>query len=141
LERYIASNDPHFEKKADIIDLYLNPPQHAAVFCVDEKTANQTLDCSRRLGGRTTWAKQIHVVPNNLSAHKTKDAARFLAEHPPVHFHLTPTYSSWLNQVELWFAKSRGTSSHGVCSVRWPISATSSATTSATTPNQPRDHS
>ncbi len=29
----------------------------------------------------------------------------FLAEHPQVRFHFTPTYSSWLNQVELWFAK------------------------------------
>src|SRR5678810_1119673 len=45
LERYMASNDPQFEAKAaDIIGLYLNPPQHAAVFCVDEKTAIQALD-------------------------------------------------------------------------------------------------
>ena len=42
VERYMASNDPDFEKKAaDIIGLYLNPPAHAAVFCVDEKTAIQ----------------------------------------------------------------------------------------------------
>jgi hypothetical protein len=45
LERYVASDDPDFERKAaDIIGLYLNPPQHAAVFCVDEKTAIQALD-------------------------------------------------------------------------------------------------
>src|SRR5207237_7457757 len=45
LERYRASNDPDFETKtADIIGLYLEPPQHAAVFCVDEKTAIQALD-------------------------------------------------------------------------------------------------
>src|SRR5205809_3173642 len=45
LERYIASNDPDFETKAaDIIGLYMSPPQHAAVFCVDEKTAIQALD-------------------------------------------------------------------------------------------------
>ena len=45
LEGYLASNDPDFESKAaDVIGLYLNPPQHAAVFCVDEKTAIQTLD-------------------------------------------------------------------------------------------------
>ena len=45
LERYMRSNDPAFESKAaDIIGLYLNPPQHAAVFCVDEKTAIQALD-------------------------------------------------------------------------------------------------
>ena len=44
IERYLASDDPDFESKAaDIIGLYLNPPQHAAVFCVDEKTAIQAL--------------------------------------------------------------------------------------------------
>src|SRR6188472_332405 len=42
---YMSSDDPDFEKKAaDIIGLYLNPPAHAAVFCVDEKTAIQALD-------------------------------------------------------------------------------------------------
>src|SRR5258705_4342832 len=41
----MASDDPDFESKAsDIIGLYLKPPQHAAVFCVDEKTAIQALD-------------------------------------------------------------------------------------------------
>ena len=45
LERYTASHDPDFESKAaDIIGLYLNPPQHAAVFCVEEKSAIQALD-------------------------------------------------------------------------------------------------
>ena len=45
LERYMASDDPEFESKAaDILGLYLHPPQHAAVFCVDEKTAIQALD-------------------------------------------------------------------------------------------------
>src|SRR6201984_60498 len=45
LERYKASSDTDFEsKEADIIGLYLHPPQHAAVFCLDEKTAIQALD-------------------------------------------------------------------------------------------------
>ena len=45
LDRYLASEDPQFEQKAaDIIGLYMNPPQHAALFCVDEKTAIQALD-------------------------------------------------------------------------------------------------
>ena len=45
LERYMASNDPDFERKAaDILGLYLDPPQHAAVFYVDEKSAIQVLD-------------------------------------------------------------------------------------------------
>lgn len=160
LDSYMASNDPLFEEKAaDIIGLYLNPPQHAAVFCVDEKTAIQALDRldpvlplspgrAERHGfeyyrhgtlslyaalevktgnvhgmtaprhtaaefiafldglvARTKWTKEIHIVLDNLSAHKTKDVALFLANNPQVHFHFTPTYSSWLNQVELWFAK------------------------------------
>jgi hypothetical protein len=49
LDRYKASDDPDFEQKAtDIIGLYLNPPQHAAVFCVDEKSAIQALDRTDR---------------------------------------------------------------------------------------------
>jgi hypothetical protein len=45
LERCMASDDPEFESEAaDIIGLYLHPPQHATVFCVDEKTALQALD-------------------------------------------------------------------------------------------------
>src|SRR5580698_8271579 len=160
LDSYMASNDPRFgEKAADIIGLYLNPPQHAAVFCVDEKTAIQALDRldpvlplspgraerhgfeyyrhgtlslyaalnvkTGRVEGKTAkrhtsvefveflsglvkkakWAHEIHIVLDNLSAHKTPAVEQFLVEHPKVRFHFTPTYSSWLNQVELWFAK------------------------------------
>src|SRR6476469_5466116 len=160
LKRYMASDDPDFEKKAAaIIGLYLNPPTHAAVFCVDEKSAIQALDRldpvlplspgraerhgfeyfrhgtlslyaaldvkTGKVQGKTAtrhtsnefiaflsellsrarWAKEIHIVLDNLSAHKTKAVEEFLAEHPKVRFHFTPTYSSWLNQVELWFAK------------------------------------
>ena len=160
IERYMASNDPAFEEKAaDIIGLYLNPPAHAAVFCVDEKTAIQALDRkdpvlplspgrAERHGfeyyrhgtlslyaafntqtgevlGKTATrhtsaefvafladivanqpkGKEIHVIADNLSAHKTQTVQAFLAEHANVQMHFTPTYSSWLNQVELWFAK------------------------------------
>ena len=160
LERYMASDDPDFETKAaDIIGLYLNPPQHAAVFCVDEKTAIQALDrldpvlpltpgraerhgfeyyrhgtlslyaaldtATGRVHGRTAArhtsqdfvaflkelvalcppSKQIHIILDNLSAHKTALVREFLEQNPRVRFHYTPTYSSWLNQVELWFAK------------------------------------
>jgi transposase len=53
---------------------------------------------------RARWAKEIHIVLDNLAAHKTKAVQKFLADHPKVR-HFTPTYSSWLNQVELWFVK------------------------------------
>lgn len=160
LDRYMATNDPDFETKAaDIIGLYLNPPDHAAVFCVDEKTAIQALDrkdpvlplspgraerhgfeyfrhgtlslyaaFNTRTGevlGKTAArhtsaefvafladivvnqprGKEIHVIADNLSAHKTTQVADFLERHPKVYIHYTPTYSSWLNQVELWFGK------------------------------------
>ena len=49
--------------------------------------------------------KELHVIADNLSAHKTKRVADFIAEHPNVHQHFSPSYSSWLNQVELWFTK------------------------------------
>jgi transposase len=44
--------------------------------------------------------KEIRVIADDLSAHKD-----FLAVHREVHLHFTPTYSSWLDQVELWFSK------------------------------------
>jgi transposase len=139
LDRYVASNDPDFERKAaDIIGLYLNPPQHAADFCVDEKTAIQALDRHHsvlplspgrterhgfeyyrhgtlslyaalevktgKVEGKTAerhtsaefrsfiqelvkkarWAKEIHIVLDNLSAHKTKAVQDFLKENPKV---------------------------------------------------------
>jgi transposase len=160
LERYMASDDPDFETKAaDIIGLYLNPPEHAAVFCIDEKTAIQALDrldpvlplspgrierhgfeyyrhgtlslyaaletATGRVHGKTTARhtsqdfvafleevvtqcpanQQIHITLDNLSAHKTRLVDEFLQNNGPVQFHFTPTYSSWLNQVELWFGK------------------------------------
>jgi hypothetical protein len=63
LERYMVSNDPDFEAKAaDNVGLYRNPPQHAAVICVDEKTAIQALDrfCRFRWPRRTPW---IRILP------------------------------------------------------------------------------
>ncbi len=150
IERYMASDDPDFElKAADIIGLYVKPPQRAAVFCVDEKTAIQALDrldpvlplspgrhgtlslyaaLNTRSGevvGKTAArhtsqefvafladlvanqprGQEIHIIADNLSAHKTMRVEQFLAAHPKLHLHYTPTYSSWLNQVENWFAK------------------------------------
>lgn len=157
---YMASDDPEFEEKAaDIIGLYLKPPLHAAVFCVDEKGAIQALDrldpvlplspgraerhgfeyyrhgtlslyaalniqtgeVLGKTSARHTSAefvdflgqivasqpsdRAIHVIADNLSAHKTKQVFSFLDAHPNLRIHYTPTYSSWLNQVEIWFSK------------------------------------
>ncbi len=46
---------------------------------------------------------QVHVILDNLSAHKAPVVKRWLARHPRFHFHFTPTYSSWLNLVERFF--------------------------------------
>jgi transposase len=160
LERHMVSNDPDFETKAaDVIGLYLNPPAHAAVFCVDEKTAIQALDRKDRMlplspgraeshgfeykrnGTLSLFAalntatgevlgktaprhtseqfvafladivagqseqREIHVICDNVSSHKTQRVAEFLAQHRNVQMHFTPTYSSWLNQVENWFSR------------------------------------
>jgi transposase len=139
----MASDDPEFESKAaDVIGLYLNPPAHAAVFCVDEKTAIQALDRLdpvfpfspgraerhgfeyRRHGTLSLYAafntQTGEVLGKTADRHTSAEFVAFLADivaHQPegreihviadnnVHMHHTPTYSSWLNQVELWFAK------------------------------------
>ncbi len=49
--------------------------------------------------------REIDIILDNLSAHKTQAVREFLAHHPHVRLHFTPTYSSWLNQVEIWFGK------------------------------------
>jgi transposase len=49
--------------------------------------------------------REIHVIADNLSAHKTKKVFEFLEANPAVRIHYTPTYSSWLNQIEIWFSK------------------------------------
>jgi transposase len=58
-----------------------------------------------KLVGRCKPKQEIHVILDNLSAHKTNKVAEFLEKHPNVKLHFTPTYSSWLNQVEIWFAR------------------------------------
>jgi len=46
---------------------------------------------------------ELHVILDNLSTHKPKED-RWLARHPNVRFHFTPTHASWLNQIEVWFS-------------------------------------
>jgi transposase len=156
---WCESPDPAFAAKAaEIVGLYLDPPDKAVVLAVDEKPSIQALERKqgylklangrslvghghtyRRHGTTTLFAalevatgtvqaahyrrrrrvefldfmnrlvaaypeRQIHVVLDNLSTHKPK-RERWLTRHPNVHFHFTPTYASWLNQVEIWFSK------------------------------------
>ena len=57
----------------------------------------------RRLDRATPTQQALHVILDNLSAHKSPSVRRWLARHPRVHFHFVPTSSSWLNLVERWF--------------------------------------
>jgi transposase len=45
----------------------------------------------------------VHLICDNYSTHKAPVVAKWLAAHPRFHMHFTPTYSSWLNEVERWF--------------------------------------
>jgi len=47
----------------------------------------------------------VHLVVDNVSTHKTPEIHRWLLRHPRFHLHFTPTYSSWMNLVERWFAE------------------------------------
>lgn len=155
---WCVSTDPEFDRKAaDVVGLYLDPPENAVVLCVDEKPHIQALERAqgwlvlpdgrslkgfssryRRHGTTTLFAalevatglvktghfkrrrrveflifmnqvvadypeREIHVILDNLNTHKPKRDL-WLARHPQVHFHFTPTHASWLNQVEVWFS-------------------------------------
>lgn len=58
-----------------------------------------------RLVATEPGGRRIPIIADNLSAHKTKAVTAWLEAHPRVEIHYTPTYSSWLNQIELWFSK------------------------------------
>jgi len=155
---WCISTDPEFgPKAADVVGLYLNPPENAVVLSVDEKPHIQALERAqgylrlangtalrgvsheyKRHGTSTLFAalniltggvfgrhttrrrrrefltfmneltgqypgREIHVILDNLSTHKPKHD-RWLARHPNVHLHFTPTHASWLNQIECWFS-------------------------------------
>jgi transposase len=57
-----------------------------------------------RLLVRTYPDRDLHLIVDNFSAHKHASVGRWLERHHNVHLHFTPTYASWLNQVELWFS-------------------------------------
>lgn len=72
---------------------------------VKRHTSTEFVRFLDRLVAKEPARRDIHIIADNLSAHKTKGVSEWLAQHPRVTMHYTPTYSSWLNQVELWFAK------------------------------------
>src|ERR1700755_1486714 len=159
-ESFKLSPDPLLiEKVRDIVGLYMNPPDHAMVICVDEKSQIQALDRTQpmlplrpgqverrthdyeRHGTTSLFAAlelktsriigqlhrrhrsqefrkflgtieanvpaglEVHIVMDNYGTHKTAIIRNWFAKRPRFHVHFTPTYGSWLNLVERWFAE------------------------------------
>lgn len=159
-QSFELSPDPLLiEKVRDIVGLYLSPPEHAVVLCVDEKSQIQTLDRTqpllpmrpgqverrthdyRRHGTTTLFAAldakvgtvigethrrhrstefrkfldtidssvpaelDVHIIMDNYGTHKTALIRNWFAKRPRFHAHFTPTYGSWLNLVERYFAQ------------------------------------
>jgi len=159
-DAFKLSPDPLLiEKVRDIVGLYMNPPEHAVVFCVDEKSQIQALDRTqpmlpmrpgqlerrthdyKRHGTTSLFAAlelktsrvigqlhrrhrsqefrkfldaietnvpaglDVHIVMDNYGTHKTEIIRKWFAKRPHFHVHFTPTYGSWINLVERWFAE------------------------------------
>lgn len=71
----------------------------------DRTRSKEFLSFLKLVNRKTSKDKQLHIVLDNLSAHKTKDIQEWLENNPRVHFHFTPTSASWINAVEGWFAQ------------------------------------
>jgi transposase len=159
-ETFKLSPDPLLiEKVRDIVGLYMNPPDHALVFCVDENSQIQALERTqpmlpmrpgqlerrthdyKRHGTTSLFAAldlktgrvigelhrrhrsqefrgfldtiennvpadlDVHLVLDNYGTHKTALIRKWFAKRPRFHLHFTPTYGSWINLVEPWFAE------------------------------------
>lgn len=159
-ESFKLSADPLLVPKVrDIVGLYMNPPEHAVVLCVDEKSQIQALDRTapllpmrpgqaerhthdyQRHGTTSLFAaldvksgkvlgqthgrhrsiefrkfldridasvppdQEVHIIMDNYGTHKTPLIRAWFAKRPRFHVHFTPTYGSWLNLVERWFAE------------------------------------
>jgi len=159
-DTFTLSTDEFFvEKVRDIVGLYLNPPDHAVVLCLDEKSQVQALERTQPLlplffgvseRGTSTYRRHgitnlfaaldvasgkvigecyprkravefrrflqrvdkevpqdvyVELIVDNSSIHGAPEVRRWLHRHPRFRLHFTPTYSSWINMVERWFAK------------------------------------
>ena len=159
-DAFKLSPDPLLiEKVRDIVGLYMNPPDHALVLCVDEKSQIQALDRTqpllplrpgqperrthdyKRHGTTSLFAAlelktnkvigqlqhrhrsvefrrfldiieaqvpaelEVHMIVDNYGTHQTAIIRKWFAKRPRFHVHFPPTYGSWINLVERWFAE------------------------------------
>ena len=161
IKRFKFSTDKAFDTKlADVVGLYLDPPENAIVLCVDEKSQIQALErtqpilpmrpgipeqqthdylrhgtttlfaalnvangkvigrCSKSHKGvdyvdflklldqKTPKKKILHIIVDNYSSHKAPVVKEYLKDKTERFVtHFIPTYSSWLNLIERWFAE------------------------------------
>src|SRR5437867_2470837 len=159
-DTFKLSPDPQLiDKVRDIVGLYMNPPEHALVLCVDEKSQIQALDRTqpllplqpgqvergtpdyKRNGTTSPFAAlelkanrvigqlhrrhrslefrkfldaieaqvpaglDVHLIVDNYATHKTAIIRNWFAKPARFHVHFTPTYGSWINLIERWFAE------------------------------------
>ena len=67
--------------------------------------AKEFIDFLRQIDRSTPKQLALHLILDNSSTHKTRQAQQFLQQHPRFQFHFTPTSASWLNVVETWFSQ------------------------------------
>lgn len=73
--------------------------------CYRQHRASEFLKFLRLIDKEVDQDLEVHLIMDNYSTHKTPQIMRWFARHPRFKVHYTPTYSSWINQVERWFAE------------------------------------
>jgi transposase len=73
--------------------------------CQQRHRQSEFLTFLRQLESSTPQGLEIHAILDNYAAHKTAKVRQWIARHPRWHLHFIPTHSSWLNQVERFFAR------------------------------------
>ncbi|BBM03884.1 hypothetical protein GL2_39580 [Microbulbifer sp. GL-2] len=71
----------------------------------ERMNSKEFLSFLKLIDRRTNSDKDLHIVLDNLSAHKTKEVLEWVNTHPRIHLHCTPISSSWLNTVEDWVSQ------------------------------------
>lgn len=98
----------HDYKRSGTTSLYaaFNTLTGKVIGKVAERTnSKEFLSFLKLLNRRTNSDRELHIILDNLSAHKTQAVQDWVSSHPRIHLHFTPTSSSWLNAVEGWFAQ------------------------------------
>src|SRR5205085_8568767 len=72
--------------------------------CQNRHRHQEWLKFLKLIDQQTPADRDVHLILDNYATHKHAKVKAWLAKHPRIHLHFTPTYSSWINQVERWFA-------------------------------------